>query len=62
VIERANKFGVKKMLFAAGYIEDAKISYQLSKRSEHFYATVGIHPCRALEPYKSINQDFGELT
>lgn len=30
VIERANMFGVKKLLFAAGYIEDAKISYQLS--------------------------------
>ena len=27
VIERANMFGVKKLLFAAGFIEDAKISY-----------------------------------
>lgn len=30
VIERANLFGVKKLLFAAGYIDDAKISYNLS--------------------------------
>ena len=22
-------------------------------RSDNFYTTVGIHPCRALEPYKS---------
>lgn len=29
-IKRANMFGVKKFLFAAGYIEDAKHSYELS--------------------------------
>ena len=52
-IERANMFGVRKFLFAAGYIEDARISLDLSNRSEDFYATIGIHPCRALEPYKS---------
>lgn len=51
-IERANLFGVRKFLFAAGYLEDAQISLDLSNRSEHFYATIGIHPCRALEPYK----------
>lgn len=45
--------GVKKFLFAAGYIEDAKVSYDLSLKSENFYATVGIHPCRANEPYKT---------
>lgn len=50
-IERANMFGVKKFLFAAGYIEDAQISLDLSLKSEHFYATIGIHPCRALSPY-----------
>ena len=49
-------FGVKKFLFAAGYIEDAKISHELSLKSEHFYATVGIHPCRANEPYKRIEK------
>lgn len=52
MIKRANTFGVQKFLFAAGYIEDAKVSLEMSKRSEHFYATVGIHPCRAMEPYK----------
>ena len=51
-IERAKMFGVHKFLFAAGYIEDAQISLDLSKRSDNFYATIGIHPCRALEPYK----------
>ena len=52
VIERANKFGVKKFLFAAGHITDARASHDLSLKSDDFYATVGIHPCRALEPYK----------
>ena len=47
-------FGVKKFLFAAGYIEDANISYALSQKSDNFYATIGIHPCRALEPYLNV--------
>lgn len=51
-IERANIFGVRKFLFAAGYLADAQISLNLSNRSENFYATIGIHPCRALDPYK----------
>ena len=45
-------FGVNKFLFAAGYLEDATISLELSKKSDDFYATIGVHPCRALEPYK----------
>ena len=51
-------FGVDRFLFAAGFLEDAKISLELSSKSERFYATVGVHPCRALEPYKGkISQD-----
>lgn len=45
--------GVNKFLFAAGFIEDAQVSLDLSMGSENFYATIGVHPCRALEPYKS---------
>ena len=64
VIARANMFGVQKFLFAAGYIEDARTSYDLSLKSDHFYATVGIHPCRATEPYKNIEgaPKFEDLT
>lgn len=62
MIERANKFGVKKFLFAAGHILDARTSYQMSLKSEHFYATVGIHPCRALEPYKNNTKKYEEMT
>ena len=43
-----------KFLFAAGSLDDAIISRELSLRSQNFYTTIGIHPCRALEPYKSL--------
>ena len=52
-IERANTVGVQKFLFAGGYLEDARTSLELSMKSDHFYSTAGIHPCRALEPFRS---------
>lgn len=48
VIERATKWQVEKMLFASGCIEDLHLSHKLAEKSEHFYTTIGIHPCRAL--------------
>ena len=55
VLERAKNMGVKKFLFAAGCLEDAKISYELSQKSSDFYITCGIHPCRASETLKLLN-------
>lgn len=49
-IQRARAFGVTHYLFAAGYIEDAKISLDLCNKTENSFATIGIHPCRATEP------------
>jgi TatD DNase family protein len=49
VIDRAQKYNVEKMLFASGCVEDVHDSYILSQKSENFYTTIGIHPCRALE-------------
>ena len=57
VIARANSYGVKKFLFASGYLHDAEESYKLSLKSENFYCTVGIHPCRATEPFKELGPD-----
>lgn len=51
VIERGRKYGVQKYLFAAGYIDDALESIKLSRGSTDFYATIGVHPCRATEPF-----------
>ena len=60
VIKRANQYGVRKFLFAAGYIHDAQDSYNLSLKSEDFYCTVGVHPCRAQEPFKDYKKDIEE--
>ena len=48
---------MRKFLFAAGYLEDAVDSYSLSLKSEDFYCTVGIHPCRAMEPFKDYEKE-----
>ena len=53
VIERGRKYGVQKYLFAAGYIEDALDSHSLAMKSDDFYSTIGVHPCRASEPFKN---------
>jgi len=47
VIERAKQYGVEKMLFASGSIEDLHLSFKLSQKSSDFYTTIGVHPCRA---------------
>ena len=58
VIERANKMGVKKMLFAAGDFEDTKVSYNLSQKNSNYYITCGIHPCRTTDTLKLFNNDI----
>jgi len=47
VIERAKQYGVEKMLFASGSIEDLHLSFKLTQKSSDFYTTIGVHPCRA---------------
>ena len=54
------------MLIAAGNIEDAKKSFEICQKSEKFYLTIGVHPCRASEPfdktkYESVDKYFEEL-
>jgi Tat protein secretion system quality control protein TatD with DNase activity len=48
---------VRKFLFAAGYLQDALESFELSLKSEDFYCTVGVHPCRAKEPLIDFSKD-----
>ncbi|CAI2373901.1 unnamed protein product [Moneuplotes crassus] len=52
VMNRARQYGVEKFLFSAGYIEDAVKSYDLATKSEDYFMTIGVHPCRATEVYK----------
>ena len=54
VIKRARQFGVQKFLFSAISLEDGVKSLELSKGSNDFYSTIGVHPTRATEPYKLI--------
>ena len=56
VLKRASDMGVKKMLFSAGCAEDTVRSYELSLKSNDYYITSGIHPCRASEALQ-INTD-----
>lgn len=59
VIERARKYGVQKFLYAAGYYKDALESLELCQGSQDYYATIGVHPCRANDPF-SYRFDGGE--
>ena len=61
VLERAKKIGVKKFLFASGSLEDGKISYELSQKSPDYYITCGIHPCRASETLKLLNNNIDQI-
>ncbi len=61
VIKRAHYYGVEKMLFAAGYIEDALISYNLSTTGPDYYSTIGVHPCRANECKDDVEGYFKKI-
>jgi TatD DNase family protein len=52
VLERAKAVGCDRLLIASGYIQDAILSYEICKRSEKYYTTAGVHPCRANEVFK----------
>ncbi len=47
VIKRAENDGCDRLLIVGGYLEDSEESFELCKKSEKFFCTVGVHPCRA---------------
>lgn len=51
VIERAFKHGCEHLLVAAGNLDDAKHSLEICEKNPNCYATIGVHPCRANEPF-----------
>lgn len=75
IIERAQNEGCDRMLivgkliyildlifFRGGYIEDAIKSYEICKKSENFYCTVGVHPCRVMVKLKkTIHKEVFEI-
>jgi Tat protein secretion system quality control protein TatD with DNase activity len=54
------------LLIAAGNIEDAIHSFKMCNQYNNCYATIGVHPCRAKEPFdiqkaKSVDDYFERL-
>lgn len=60
VLLRANDFGVKKFLISACNLKDAIKACELSKQSDNYYATIGIHPTSAKDPYKVTDKKNSE--
>lgn len=51
VIKRAQEVGCSHLLIAAGCLEDAQHSFELCSKYPNSYCTIGVHPCRASEPF-----------
>ena len=60
VIQRARNYGVQKFLYAAGHLDDAFESLKLCEGNSDAFATIGVHPCRATEPFKDKTPDQHE--
>jgi len=52
VLNRGKSYGVRKYFFTASCFNDAEFSYKLSLKSDHYYATIGVHPTRAIDPFR----------
>lgn len=61
IFKRSNDFGVTHLLIASGNIPDLEASFELCKRSENYFTTAGVHPCRANEAFGNIKEYFEEL-
>ena len=53
VINRARSFGVQGFIFTGSYFEDCEKSLDLCYKTANSYATIGLSPQRAIEPYKT---------
>jgi TatD DNase family protein len=51
VVKRAHEVGCSHLLIAAGCLEDAQHSFELCNKFPDSYCTIGVHPCRASEPF-----------
>lgn len=42
-------------------LNDSEFSYKLSLKSDHYYTTIGVHPTRAIDPFRfKRDDDSGE--
>jgi TatD DNase family protein len=51
VVQRAIDVGCSHLLIAAGCYKDAEHAFDLCNRYNNAYCTIGVHPCRANEPF-----------
>ena len=51
VVQRAHEMGCSHLLIAAGSLEEAGHSFDLCNKYPRSYCTIGVHPCRANEPF-----------
>lgn len=61
VFKRSDDFGVSHLLIASGNIEDLEESYELCKRSQNYFTTAGVHPCRANEAAPKLDEYIDRL-
>jgi TatD DNase family protein len=61
IFQRCQDFNVSHLLIASGNIPDLDASYTLCKRSENYFTTAGVHPCRANEAVENIDEYFQNL-
>ncbi len=52
VIQRALEVGCDRLLIVSGCLEECEDAYQISKLSDKYACTVGVHPCRVDEVEK----------
>ena len=46
VIARAASVGCEHLLIVGGYLAESSHAFEIASRSENFWCTVGVHPCR----------------
>jgi TatD DNase family protein len=61
VLKRSHKFGCSHLLLSTGNLEDLLEAYPMSKKSETYWTTAGVHPCRANEAFVNPEKYFKEL-
>ena len=65
VIKRASAFGVRGFIIPTGDLEEAKKAIDICQKTRNVYMTIGLHPCRAMQPYKKsaiAENETGEMT
>lgn len=46
MISRSKEVGWDHLLIVGGYLEESNTAYNLACKSDKFWSTVGVHPCR----------------